>query len=73
MELIGLWLGSLLCLFFTIDEANTGDYLRDQFEAMKPAPVFLSFHAEFEHHCERSDSRAASLSSVRSKADCSEG
>jgi len=22
--LTGLWLGSLLCLFFTIDEANTG-------------------------------------------------
>ena len=28
---------------------------------------------EFERHCERSDSRAASLSSARSKADCSEG
>src|SRR5271166_3614720 len=24
MELTGLWLGSPLCLFFTIDEANTG-------------------------------------------------
>jgi hypothetical protein len=22
---------------------------------LKPAPVFLSFHAEFEHHCEGSE------------------
>ena len=35
--------GSLLGLFFTIDEQDAGDDLGNQFEALEPAPMFLGF------------------------------
>jgi hypothetical protein len=37
------WLGGLLCLFLTIDEASAGNDFWDQFEALEPAPMLLSF------------------------------
>jgi hypothetical protein len=40
------YLRSLLGLFFTVDEQDAGDDLRDQFEALEPAPMFLGFQAD---------------------------
>ncbi len=50
------WLGGLLSLFFAIDESDTGDYLWNQFEALKPTPVLLGFQAEFKDHGQGCDS-----------------
>jgi len=39
-----------LGLFFTIDEADAGNYFCNHLGSLQPAPMFLSFQAKLEHH-----------------------
>jgi hypothetical protein len=48
--LVNDWLSGLSGLFFTIDESDARNYLRDQFEALEAAPMFLGFQAQFKDH-----------------------
>ena len=56
-------------MFFSIDELDAGNDFGDQFRAVEPAPVFLSFQPKFKDHGQCRDSRAGTFSSMGSKPD----
>ena len=51
-------------MFFSIDEFDARYDFSEQFRAVKPAPVFLSFQPQFKDHCKGCGSRIATLTMV---------
>ena len=57
LKTIGLnGLSGLFGLFFAIDETDASNYLWDQLEALKSAPMLLGFQTEFKDHGQCRDS-----------------